>query len=664
MNIMGRRIQNNLKNKYTADFETTKEKDPETGETLAVRVWNWGINGIEDLDFFEEGDDLDSFMEYIETMGNVKLYFHNLKYDGAYLVDWLFKHGFALCMAKDLEPMYDRCFSTTISDMGLFYKIRIVFNTEGKKKHFVEIYDSLKVLPFKVKQVAKAFDLPIKKGEIDYEMYRPVGYHRTQEELEYIMCDVKIMAMALRVLFEQGLTKMTQASNALFDYKKMIGETNFNNWFPTPDYDEDVRKAYKGGFTWLNLFKYANKDVRCGLVLDVNSLYPWVMHDCLLPYRAPIKDYGKYEYDEDYPLYVQQLLCRFTLKKDHIPTIQIKEKDSGFLPTEYLTSNKRCVWIEEDEDYEIIDEPVLLTLTSVDLQLFFDHYDVEVVEWLWYYKFQGKVGMFTDYIDKWIDVKIQATKDGNAGMRTLAKLMLNALYGKFATSIYTCSKIPKMEDDVVSYELGEPERKPDKNILYIPVGAFITAYAREKTIRSGQKVFDKFIYADTDSLHLEMDLPPELDGLTNKDLEKMTTEDFRNAGVDFPDDFDIDPYALGAWKVESRFFRGKYIRAKTYIEDWNRPELWDRAGKDEFNSAELKEYCEDNDLDFKEELKKHEGEYDRGVLNITCAGMPESCYKHVSWDNFTAGQSYPDKLMPRYVNGGVSLEPVVFTIKP
>lgn len=58
------------------------------------------------------------------------------------------------------------------------------------------------------------------------------------------------------------------------------------------------------------------------------------------------------------------------------------------------------------------------------------------------WKFKSVKGLFTNYIDKWITKKIEATKEHNLGQRTLAKLMLNSLYGKFATSLEVQSKVP------------------------------------------------------------------------------------------------------------------------------------------------------------------------------------------------------------------------------
>ena len=61
-----------------------------------------------------------------------------------------------------------------------------------------------------------------------------------------------------------------------------------------------------------------------GVVLDVNSLYPSCMRYCPLPYGEPIFFTGKYKKDKTYTLYVQSLTCKFELKENKIPTIQVK----------------------------------------------------------------------------------------------------------------------------------------------------------------------------------------------------------------------------------------------------------------------------------------------------------------------------------------------------
>lgn len=330
------------------------------------------------------------------------------------------------------------------------------------------------------------------------------------------------MSRALLTLFNQDLRQMTQGSNALYDYKKIVGKKNFSKWFPIPDYDFDVRQSYKGGFTYCDP-RRQGQDIGEGIVLDVNSLYPAVMYDRPLPYGEGIFFEGKYEPDKLYNLYVQMFTCQFELKENYIPTIQLKNNLS-FMPTAYLSSSE--------------DEEVTMCLTSVDLDLFFEHYHVYNITYHSGWKFKSTTGLFKEYIDKWNAVKMESTLNGNKAMRTLAKLMLNALYGKFALNPNVQSKIPYYDNGIIKYTLGEKETR---NPIYIPVGTFITAWARHKTITSAQKVYDRFLYADTDSLHL--------------------------IGTEIPKGLEVDPVKLGAWKHESTFTRARFVRQKTYIEE-------------------------------------------------------------------------------------------------
>ena len=500
---------------FTADFETTT--DP-----TDCRVWACGICEIGNPDNFIYMNDIDGFIEWARKQRKVTTYFHNLKFDGEFILCWLFENEFKfVANRRDLEK---NTFTTLISDKGQFYSMEICFERKGKEKDCLTIYDSLKILPFSVAAIAKGFNLPISKLEIDYNETREKGHILTKEEVDYLRNDVEIMARALHILFEQGLTKMTQGSNALYDYKRTVGTKNFSKWFPIPEYDSDIRQSYKGGFTYLNP-KYKEIDLQEGIVLDVNSLYPSVMYYQPLPYGEGIFFKGKYEPDKIYNLHVQMFTCQFKLKPGYIPTIQLKN-NLAFVPTQYLESS-------DGED-------VTLCLTNVDMELFFEHYEVYNIEWHSGWKFKSTVGLFKEYIDKWNKVKMESTINGNKAMRTLAKLMLNALYGKFALNPNVQSKIPWYDNGVVKYKLGEKE---SRDPIYIPVGTFITAWARYKTISSAQKVYDRFVYADTDSLHL--------------------------IGTDIPDMLEVDPVKLGAWKHESTFTRARFIRQKSYIEEIN-----------------------------------------------------------------------------------------------
>lgn len=62
------------------------------------------------------------------------------------------------------------------------------------------------------------------------------------------------MSKALKILFDENLTRMTRASNALYDYKEILTKSKFEHYFPALDFDvdKDIRQAYK---RWFYLFK-------------------------------------------------------------------------------------------------------------------------------------------------------------------------------------------------------------------------------------------------------------------------------------------------------------------------------------------------------------------------------------------------------------------------
>lgn len=570
---------------YTADFETTT--NPED-----CRVWAYAVCSIDNPDIIEYGTSIDDFMQWCNTHYS-HLYFHNLGFDGEFIINWLFRNGYKWTKEKHLGK-YE--FKTLISDMGQFYSLE--FRGDGLS---TLIYDSLKLLPFSVDKVSKAFNLPIQKLTLDYSTYREPGHQLTLTEKEYIAADVQIMSMALKQLFSQGQTKMTAGSNALHDFKNVLSKKNFDRFFPCMDFQQEIRQAYKGGFTYLNP-KYADVDVGEGITLDVNSLYPWAMYYCDLPYGEAMYFEGEYQYDKFFPIYVQMIRLHFTIKPDHIPCIQIKQ-NWRFKDNQWLTDSG--------------DEEVTLCLTSVDWELIKEQYDTFNVEFLGGWKFMAADTFFRGYIDKWNAIKVQATEDGNAGLRTLAKLMLNSLYGKFALNPVVQSRYPTLVDGHVKYILDEPEtRKP----IYLPVAAFITAYARRKTITSAQACFDRFIYSDTDSLSL--------------------------TGTELPDGLEIHKSKLGAWKHESTFKRARFIKQKSYIK-----ELYS-------TDKEIEDFLKENP-----ELEHHINYDDKTILHVTCSGMPDRCYKYVNWDNFHPGMEYPGKLRPKHVPGGIVLAESHHTIR-
>lgn len=595
--------------RWSADFETTTDKDD-------CRVWAYALSNIENPKEFHYGNSIEGFLDFCASAKeNYECYFFNLKFDGAFLLAYLLRAGYTrVDSSKDRQ---NKTFTTLITDRGAFYAIEIYFEVKKHKTNKVKIVDAMKIFPnFSVERLAEGFGLSMSKLELNYREKREEDHELTKQEIDYIRNDVEIVAWALKAMFDRGLTRMTIASNAMHDFKSRC--KYFKKYFPSlsPETDADIRTSYRGGFTYLNDI-YVGKKLGKGMTLDVNSLYPSVMKLCKMPIGQPQYFLGKYETDNEYDLYVQTFSCRFRLKTGKIPCIQIKHTMS-FINNEYLKSS----------DGQI----VTLTLTSVDFKLFCKQYEMTDVKYIGGWKFRSSYHIFDEYIDYWMNEKIEASKEGNKPRRQIAKLLLNSLYGRFGISLKATQKAPYLDADgnLSYYNLPEETKKG----LYIPVATFITSEARYKTITTCQAVrdyslkkygVDKFIYADTDSCKSL---------LTDSDLNELK------------DIIEIDDYKLGAWALEEHFDRFLGLRQKCYITEVD------------------------------------------GKVHVTVAGLPHYLAPLITFDNFkkgfsTAGLTLKQmqqmakengateeeikklhhKLRYTYVNGGVVLEDTDFTIK-
>ena len=521
--------------RLVGDFETTTNE-------YDCRVWASCLMDIDTLSTVQLVNNIEDTMLLLKDLSNfekIELYYHNLKFDGEFILSWLLNNNFRY----DEKLEKENTFRTLITDTGIFYQLEIRFHKKKTSKRVV-IRDSLKIIPLKVSQMAKAFGLKTSKGEIDYKLHRKVGHVITDEEKDYILRDCQIVCECLKAMFEQGLEKMTIASNALTHYQQLLGGRNkFRGLYPklSKETDDFIRKSYKGGYTYVNP-KYQNKWLNMkGCTYDVNSLYPSQMHSDsgnILPYGMPIYFKGEYPKNELYPLYIIRFKCKFKLKKGYVPTVQIK-------------NNSRFAGLENEYLSDSGVERVELHMTNIDFETFMKHYKVTRLEIIDGYMFKARTGLFDDYINYWAKVKVESEKQGNKGLRQISKLMMNSLYGKFATNIQNDIKIPVMIDGVVSHkskiDINEDIENYDMDIYedkerelnYTAMASFITAYARRVTHTAIQENFEHFCYADTDSIH----------------LCKATAENI-----------EIHNSKLGAWKHECDWDNEKLI---DLFKDWN-----------------------------------------------------------------------------------------------
>ena len=110
---------------FVADFETTTNIED-------CRVWAYAICEIENQDNIIIGTTIDDFMKWCEDRKeNDIIYFHNLKFDCQFIIDYLFRNGYVHTTKP--EEKATKTFNTLISDKGLFYQVEVIFKKKGKK---------------------------------------------------------------------------------------------------------------------------------------------------------------------------------------------------------------------------------------------------------------------------------------------------------------------------------------------------------------------------------------------------------------------------------------------------------------------------------------------------------------------------------------------------
>lgn len=646
---------------FMGDFETTVYKGQVNTEVWASALVELFSDKVTILHSIAE-----TFDYLVSLNCNVVVYYHNLKFDGAFwlsylLVDKKFTQAYDKIGDKETDvkwkqqfKMFNNTFKYSISDRGMWYSIVVKV-----KNHFIEIRDSLKLLPFSVKKIGESFGTKHKKLDMEYTGFRYAGCEITKEEQEYIANDVLVVKEALEIMFKQGHNKLTIASCCLEEYKKICRSSleiqlDYAEMFPNlynfkidkqeHKYDNAgdwLRKSYRGGWCYLVKGK-ENKIKTNGTTADVNSLYPSMMSGKSgnkYPIGLPKFWTGNFIPEEalkENMYYFVRIKTRFYIKDNYLPFIQVKG-DLKYKGTESLEDSD--VYNHEngqkfpyyiDKNGNIQQAKVELTLTMTDYQLIKEHYelvDFEIIDGCYFY---SMVGIFDEYINKYAKIK----KESKGALRELAKLFLNNLYGKMASSTDSSFKIAYVKDDksIGFMQVVENEKNPG----YIAIGSAITSYSRNFTIRAAQKNYygaEKrgFIYADTDSIHCDL-LPQEIKGI------------------------EVDDKEFCCWKLESCWDKGIFTRQKTYIEHITHENLIPLEESKQYNNikcAGMPKKCKDlfeismqGTADVNENWSDEEKEFlfDKDNKPIVR-----------DYSDFKVGLKVPDKLRPIRIRGGVLL---------
>ena len=419
------------------------------------------------------------------------------------------------------------------------------FNTPENRKYVGEIPDMKYFAPDQMKEETRKefikFWLNCKMSKMEYCFEK--------ELREYCISDVKILKQAMEIYINAAvacdglnpLKSSTIASDCMKVYR--------TNYMPkdkiailTKEEYNFCKRGFFGGRT--EVFKLHSKwdtaqviNGTYGKYVDINSLYPTVQYFDELPSGIPRWDSAYLSESDDIKAYLNNhfgyVEVDVTCPKDLIIPVLAEKKDQKLIFD--LAPKVKQVY-SSIELLKAIE--VGYKVTRVYRALYFDR-DADM--------FKSYVSNFlklkvesSGYKGNDIDAYIQAYKDHcnvvldkynikpNKGMKLLAKIRLNSLWGKFGqrddmrSNEYLCpDKWFRLLNRHIKGEVViHNETLIDENCLYaqyteknsdnssllttnVAVAGFVTAQARLRLYKELHKLGDRVLYCDTDSIIYE-----------------------------------------------------------------------------------------------------------------------------------------------------------------
>lgn len=217
--------------------------------------------------------------------------------------------------------------------------------------------------------------------------------------------------------------------------------------------------------------------------------------------------------------------------------------------------------------------------------------------------FEKTFKVFHNFVRTFYELKEQGSREGNASLRTMAKLVLNTAYGwtvlnRFdKTALRDLKMLDKWKDSgrilYVNEDLGMFEiwDKVTATTIQAQIGAYVTSYARLILLDALRMQAEKgtVYYCDTDSIVCSEPLPPEM----------------------------VDGNRLGAWDLEAVLDSALFLQPKVYTERVK--------GKDSIKFKGItKSRQQQLDRDFYEEILRRlqAGEIGKMIIEVGRSSLP------------------------------------------
>ena len=534
---MIQRISRRNFNIYALDIES--HNDEESIASMTTSMWlgcfiNEESKQDDESSYFYNWDELFEKLHVLcknkrnksrtRICSNLCIYIYNLSFEYSFILPYLLNHGYQYkdTFDKDDENVFN---SVTTKSCSSVWCVNINF---GKGYGRVMIRDLAKIYGGGLGLVAKAFNLPTQKGEIDYRLNRLHNYQVTKEEKEYCFKDTRIIIDILLKMRELGDKDFWNSSSmATYSMKKLLKCGWPNAYRPYGEYRKQypelsqqetdfLREGVAGGLCYPNE-NYQFKNMVCKIGhIDKHQMHPSSAYFNRFPY-------GEGTYFKGTPPKNPTITScvRIRITYDYVNFHSIIK----LISIPFITDYEIVVW-----DFEI---PTMYKC--------YGNLKIDYIEGYWYHT---KPLPWRKYYEQNYRKRLIAKANKDAFYILYYKLLNNSSYGKHLEKPHNIILQNYVRPDGIidSFPIQKEKIQISAKYTYLPVGSAIPAYSRVDLVERAYEIgFENVLYVDTDSIFF----------ILNEETQKIW-DSFNQ--VDF----------LGGWGWEETIEQAEFDAPKRY----------------------------------------------------------------------------------------------------
>ena len=512
---------------------------------------------------------------------NIAVFIYNLSFEWSFLLPILIDKGFKFKadIDKDDEFVYNSISTKSVSSV---WQCQIKFK---KTSGILLLRDLAKLYGGGLGNVAKAFNLPTQKGEIDYRLnrlHRPPRF-ATKEEKIYCFKDTRIIIDILLEEIKRNDKDFFKAvSMASYSMLKLLKRgfpratkpyLKYREIYPELGEEENefVRKALSGGICYATRnFQFKEIDAPI-LHIDGHQMHPSQIYLKPHPYG-----FGEYFIGSPTKFFKHINVCHIKVSYDDVKIHSIIK----LIGRDFADSVELYVY-----DFEI----PIMKQCYINLE----------IEFIDGYCYKSRFLPWREFVHDNYVQRLEAKKNYDAYNTLRFKLLNNAgAYGKFVEKPHTeifenyINEDGIIDSKVVQKEFKEAIKMYNAKYTYIPL-ASIPAWSRVELIKTALKFgWENILYFDTDSIFC---------------LYNEHTKHVLETEINLKDE-------LGGWAVEEICERAQFTAPKRYkleVKDGDSIKTTIKAGginfdfyKEHTHAEELEFYMQEYGLSRKEALQR------------------------------------------------------------